>query len=179
MLRSTDEVGPVSEGENVADSEKAKVPEAPPATDVLRPAPSTPSKVASTPSILREASPESPASQPTLQAIVVLRNETLPEPAAVETGSLVGEVTPETLLKQNSWIVWRGGVVEDFELVLDYRVSAQGNSGVGYRLAEVEGQRFAVRGPQADIHGGNMFTGTSHGSRPAPLPARCTDGWAG
>jgi len=77
----------------------------------------------------------------------------------VEAGTLVGEVTPETLLKQNSWIVWRGGVVEDFELVLDYRVSAQGNSGIGYRLAEVEGQRFAVRGPQADIHGGNMFTG--------------------
>ena len=77
----------------------------------------------------------------------------------VEAGALVGEVTPETLLKQNSWIVWRGGVVEDFEIVLDYRVSAQGNSGIGYRLAEVEGQPFAVRGPQADIHGGNMFTG--------------------
>lgn len=77
----------------------------------------------------------------------------------VEDGKLVGEVTPETLLKQNSWIVWRGGVVEDFELVLDYRVSPQGNSGVGYRLATVAGQPFAVRGPQADIHGGNMFTG--------------------
>ena len=77
----------------------------------------------------------------------------------VEEAALVGEVTPENLLKQNSWIVWRGGVVEDFELVLDYRVSAQGNSGVGYRLAEVAGQPFAVRGPQADIHGGNMFTG--------------------
>ncbi|MAG94364.1 MAG: hypothetical protein CMJ48_11525 [Planctomycetaceae bacterium] len=77
----------------------------------------------------------------------------------VEAGVLVGEVTPATLLKENSWIVWRGGVVEDFELVLDFRVSAQGNSGVGYRLAEVEGQPFAVRGPQADIHGGNMFTG--------------------
>src|SRR5262245_48695356 len=50
----------------------------------------------------------------------------------VEDGKLVGTVTPETLLKQNSWIVWRGGLVEDFELVLDYRISAEGNSGVGY-----------------------------------------------
>jgi endoglucanase len=77
----------------------------------------------------------------------------------VKDGILVGEVTPETLLQSNSWIVWRGGTVKDFELVLEYRVSAQGNSGIGYRLAEVQGQPHAVRGPQADIHGANMFTG--------------------
>jgi hypothetical protein len=78
---------------------------------------------------------------------------------SVQDDILVGTVTPDTLLKENSWIVWRGGVVEDFELVLDYRVSPQGNSGVGYRLAVVEGKPFAVRGPQADIHGPEMFTG--------------------
>jgi epoxide hydrolase len=78
---------------------------------------------------------------------------------SVEDGKLVGKVTPETLLSKNSWIVWRGGLVEDFELVLDYRVSAQGNSGVGYRLAVLEDDPFSVRGPQADIHGPNMFTG--------------------
>jgi hypothetical protein len=78
---------------------------------------------------------------------------------SVEDRMLVGTVTPETLLKKNSWIVWRGGMVEDFELVLDYRVSAQGNSGVGYRLAVLEGDPYSVRGPQADIHGENMFTG--------------------
>ena len=82
-----------------------------------------------------------------------------PEYWRVENGSLVGEVTPENLLDQNSWTAWRGGLVEDFELVVDYRVSAGGNSGIGYRLAEVEGQPFAIRGPQADIHGGEMFTG--------------------
>jgi endoglucanase len=78
---------------------------------------------------------------------------------AVKDGKLVGTVTPETLLSKNSWIVWRGGLVEDFELVLDYRVSAQGNSGVGYRLAVLADDPFSVRGPQADIHGANMFTG--------------------
>lgn len=78
---------------------------------------------------------------------------------SVEDGMLVGRVTPETLLSKNSWIVWRGGLVKDFELVLDYRVSAQGNSGVGYRLAVLEDDPFSVRGPQADIHGPNMFTG--------------------
>ena len=78
---------------------------------------------------------------------------------AVEEGKLVGTVTPKTLLKKNSWIVWRGELVKDFELVLDYRVSAQGNSGIGYRLAVVEGDPVSVRGPQADIQGGDAFTG--------------------
>ena len=77
----------------------------------------------------------------------------------VQDGILRGTVTPDTLLKKNSWIVWKGGVVEDFELVLDYRVSAGGNSGVGYRLAVLENDPYSVRGPQADIHGAPMFTG--------------------
>jgi hypothetical protein len=77
----------------------------------------------------------------------------------VEEGKLIGQVTPKTLLKKNSWIVWRGGLVRDFELIVDYRVSEQGNSGVGYRLAVVEKDPFSVRGPQADIHGADMFTG--------------------
>ncbi|NOX98652.1 MAG: DUF1080 domain-containing protein [Verrucomicrobia bacterium] len=77
----------------------------------------------------------------------------------VKNGTLVGTVTPKTLLKKNSWIVWRGGLVEDFELVLDYRVSAHGNSGVGYRLSVLANDPFSVRGPQADIHGEQMFTG--------------------
>lgn len=77
----------------------------------------------------------------------------------IEDGKLVGTVTPETLLKKNSWIVYRGQLVEDFELVLDYRVSTGGNSGVGYRLAVLNDDPVSVRGPQADIHGAEMFTG--------------------
>lgn len=34
----------------------------------------------------------------------------------VENGCLTGEVTPETLLKKNSFIIWRGGVTRNFEL---------------------------------------------------------------
>ena len=59
----------------------------------------------------------------------------------VENGALVGEVTPATLLKRNSFIVWRGGETRDFELKLEFRVSAQGNSGVNYRSVEVARQR--------------------------------------
>jgi hypothetical protein len=37
----------------------------------------------------------------------------------VEDGCLVGEVTPETLLKQNTFIIWRKGNPKDFELKAD------------------------------------------------------------
>src|SRR5262245_324247 len=69
----------------------------------------------------------------------------------VEDGALVGEITPETVLEQNSFIIWRGGVTRDFELKLQFRISEGGNSGVNYRSEEIEGARFALRGYQADI----------------------------
>lgn len=73
----------------------------------------------------------------------------------VENGALVGEVTPETVMKQNSFIIWRGGTTADFELKLEYRVTAQGNSGINYRSTEVEGQPWAMKGYQLDIDGVN------------------------
>lgn len=71
----------------------------------------------------------------------------------VENGALVGEITPETVTQQNSFIIWRGGRTADFELKLEYRVSARGNSGINYRSTEVEGVPWAMRGYQLDIDG--------------------------
>ena len=71
----------------------------------------------------------------------------------VEAGCLVGEITPETIVKQNTFIIWRGGVTRDFELKLEYRISARGNSGINYRSTEVPGQPWAMRGYQADLDG--------------------------
>jgi hypothetical protein len=83
----------------------------------------------------------------------------------VENGALVGEVTPETLLKTNSFIIWRGGVTKDFELKVDYRISANGNSGINYRSVEVPGVPFGMRGYQADIDGRNRYTGQNYEER--------------
>ena len=82
-----------------------------------------------------------------------------------ENGALVGEVTPETLLKTNSFIIWRGGVTKDFELKLEYRISANGNSGINYRSVEVPGVPFGMRGYQADIDGRNRYTGQNYEER--------------
>lgn len=73
----------------------------------------------------------------------------------VEDGVVIGEVTPETLLQRNSFLIWRGGAPADFELKVSYRISVRGNSGINYRSVEVPDVPFALRGYQADIDGGN------------------------
>ena len=85
----------------------------------------------------------------------------------VENGTLVGEVTPETLLKSNTFIIWRGGAPKDFELKADYRITSGGNSGINYRSVVVPDKvvpehRFAMRGYQADIDGRNRYTGQNY-----------------
>ena len=83
----------------------------------------------------------------------------------VENGNLTGEVTPATILKQNSFIIWRGGAPADFELKMEYRISKSGNSGINYRSEEVDGAIFALRGYQCDIDGANHYTGQNYEER--------------
>jgi 3-keto-disaccharide hydrolase len=85
----------------------------------------------------------------------------------VENGALTGEVTPETLLKSNTFIIWRGGSPKDFELKADYRITVGGNSGINYRSVVVPDtvtptNKFAMRGYQADIDGRNIYTGQNY-----------------
>jgi len=85
----------------------------------------------------------------------------------VENGALVGEVTPETLLKSNTFIIWRGGAPKDFELKVDYRITPAGNSGLNYRSVVVPDtvtphNQFAMRGYQCDIDGRKNYTGQNY-----------------
>lgn len=113
------------------------------------------------PAFSQAASTAAPASTPTEDAGFkpIFDGRTLsgwegdPTYWRVENGNLVGEVTPATLLKQNSFIIWRGGTTRDFELKLQYRITARGNSGINYRSVEIAGQPFALRGYQADLDG--------------------------
>jgi hypothetical protein len=83
----------------------------------------------------------------------------------VENGCIVGEVTPATLLKENTFLIWRGGVTRDFELKVEYRISERGNSGINYRSVPVPGLPFALTGYQADIDGQNRYTGQNYEER--------------
>jgi hypothetical protein len=83
----------------------------------------------------------------------------------VEDSSLVGIVTPATLLKRNSFIIWQGTMPGDFELTLEYMISDKGNSGINYRSEMVEGVPYALKGYQADMNGANTYTGSNYEER--------------
>lgn len=85
----------------------------------------------------------------------------------VEDHTMVGEITPETVIKSNTFIIWRGGAPKDFELKVDYRITTGGNSGINYRSVVVPDKvtpanQFAMRGYQCDIDGLNKYTGNNY-----------------
>jgi Domain of Unknown Function (DUF1080). len=83
----------------------------------------------------------------------------------VENGTIIGEVTPQNQLKNNTFLIWAGGKVGDFELKLQYKISKGGNSGIQYRSEEVPGVPFGLKGYQADIDGNNEYTGLNYEER--------------
>jgi hypothetical protein len=83
----------------------------------------------------------------------------------VENGNLVGEITPGKLLKNNSFIIWRGGEPGNFELTLEYRITNDGNSGINYRSVEVKELPYSLKGYQSDIDGQNHYTGQNYEER--------------
>lgn len=83
----------------------------------------------------------------------------------VENGNLVGEITPLTVLKTNSFIIWQGGQLADFELTLECKITSAGNSGINYRSEQLTDVPHALRGYQADIDGANRYTGQNYEER--------------
>jgi hypothetical protein len=85
----------------------------------------------------------------------------------VADGAMTGEITPETVIKSNTFIVWRGGAPTDFELKVEYRITERGNSGINYRSEIVPDKvtptnQFAMRGYQCDIDGRKAYTGNNY-----------------
>jgi sulfur transfer complex TusBCD TusB component (DsrH family) len=85
----------------------------------------------------------------------------------VENGAIVGEITPETVVKSNTFIIWKGGAPKDFELKVDYQITSAGNSGINYRSVVIPdpvtpANKFAMRGYQCDIDGQNRYTGQNY-----------------
>lgn len=81
----------------------------------------------------------------------------------VEDGAITGQTTPETNLKKNTFLIWRQGEVDDFELTLEYKIIG-GNSGIQYRSFEVpENGKWALGGYQADFEAGDTYSGILYG----------------
>jgi hypothetical protein len=71
----------------------------------------------------------------------------------VEDGCITGESTAGLVLKQNTFLIWRGGTVADFTIGFAYRIlSEEGNSGLQFRSSDRGG--FLVTGYQANVEQG-------------------------
>jgi hypothetical protein len=82
-----------------------------------------------------------------------------------ENGEIVGETTPEKVVKTNSFLIWRGGTVKDFELKVEFRISGT-NSGIQYRSVELpDVGKWVLKGYQADIDFGGEYLGNIHEER--------------
>lgn len=75
---------------------------------------------------------------------------------SVEEGAITGRTTKEKPTKGNTFIIYKGSEVGDFELHLKYKIVG-GNSGIQYRSAD-KGNNV-VHGYQADFEAGDTYSG--------------------
>lgn len=88
---------------------------------------------------------------------------------SVRDGAITGQTTAENPTRGNTFLIWRGGQVADFELRLQFRMVG-GNSGIQYR--STDHGNFVVGGYQADIDASNTFTGILYEERGRGIVAR-------
>ncbi len=81
---------------------------------------------------------------------------------SVEDGAITGRTADsgEGKIAHNTFLIWKGGTVDDFELTLKYRIE-KGNSGIQYRSKELPAGEAGpvVSGYQADFEAGRTYSG--------------------
>jgi hypothetical protein len=85
---------------------------------------------------------------------------------SVKDGCITGTTTADpadpkkSVLKHNTFLVYRAGTVKDFELTLQYKMVG-GNSGIQYRSKELDKgeQGPVISGYQADFEAGPKYSG--------------------
>jgi hypothetical protein len=74
---------------------------------------------------------------------------------SVKEGVIHGETTKENPAKGNTFLIWKGGQLKDFDLRLSFRCNATNNSGIQYRSKHIaEGKpnnAWVVRGYQHEL----------------------------
>ncbi len=84
---------------------------------------------------------------------------------SVRDGVIHGETTQENPTNGNTFLIWKRGVLRDFELRLSFRCNATNNSGIQYRSRHItEGRTrnaWVVRGYQHEIRNENKLPSVS------------------
>lgn len=84
---------------------------------------------------------------------------------SVKDGVIHGETTDENKANGNTFLIWQGGELTDFEVKLTFRCNATNNSGIQYRSRHItEGNprnKWVVRGYQHEIRNENQLDSVS------------------
>ena len=87
---------------------------------------------------------------------------------SVQDGAITGKTANEgdAKIKHNTFLVWKGGTVGDFELTFKYRIE-KGNSGLQYRSKELPAGENGpiISGYQADFEAGKTYSGILYEER--------------
>ncbi len=75
---------------------------------------------------------------------------------SVKDGTITGQTTADNPTKGNTFLIYTGGEVKDFELRLKFKIVG-GNSGIQYRSTDKG--NHVVNGYQADIDSGETYIG--------------------
>lgn len=75
---------------------------------------------------------------------------------SVQDGAITGQTTAANPIKRNTFIIWKGENVADFELKLKFRIEG-GNTGIQYRSKD-KGE-WVVNGYQADFDAKKTYAG--------------------
>ena len=90
---------------------------------------------------------------------------------SAENGEIVGRTTAEKPIKGNTFLIWKGGTPDNFELTAQFKIES-GNSGIQYRSRVVNEKDFVVSGYQADIDFGNNYAGILYEEKGRGILAR-------
>ncbi|MBI3416968.1 MAG: DUF1080 domain-containing protein [Verrucomicrobia bacterium] len=81
---------------------------------------------------------------------------------SVKDGTITGQTTAENPTKGNTFLIWKGGTVDNFELRLSFKIVPNGtkgfgNSGIQYRSKDRG--NWVINGYQADFEAGTTYSG--------------------
>ncbi|WP_425615334.1 DUF1080 domain-containing protein [Anatilimnocola sp. NA78] len=81
---------------------------------------------------------------------------------SVKDGAITGQTTADNPTKGNTFLIWQGGEIGDFDLKLKFKIVG-GNSGIQYR--STDHGNHVVGGYQADIEAGEKYIGILYEER--------------
>jgi hypothetical protein len=96
--------------------------------------------------------------------------EGLPQFWSVQDGAITGQTDDDNVVDPNTFIVWQGGEVADFVLLLKFKIVGNNddgwaNSGIQYRAKVLDAAKFSVGGYQADFEAGTKYSGILYEER--------------